>query len=101
MKHTSYPLAAVVLATLCSTMQLTYGQSEGNAKFSQLCDQFVKGSLALLPVAASQAGYHNHVDPKTGKSIALDAELDDVSSKAFDVQLQFYREWRERFQKVT
>ena len=49
-----------------------------NAKFAKMTDQFVKDSLALSPVNASQAGYHKHVDPKTGKTIELDAQLDDV-----------------------
>ncbi len=43
-----------------------------------MTDQFVKDSLALSPVNASQAGYHKHIDPKTGKTIDLDAQLDDV-----------------------
>src|SRR5690242_6060970 len=75
--------------------------SSGNAKFLSFCDQFVKESLALSSVSASQAGYHKHVDPKTKKTVELDAELDDVSAKAFDEQLRFYRQWRQRFEKET
>lgn len=75
--------------------------SSGNATFLSLCDQFVKESLALSPVGASQAGYHKHVDSKTKKTIELDAELDDVGKKAFEEQLRFYRDWRHRFQKET
>src|ERR1043166_5503986 len=48
-----------------------------NEKFSALEDQVVKDSLALSPVNASQAGYHKHVD-KSGNTIKLDAQLDDV-----------------------
>ncbi len=73
----------------------------GNAAFAQLTDQFVKESLALSPVNASYAGFHEYKDPKTGKVIELDAELDDVSAKAFAEQEAFYREWRTRFQKET
>src|SRR5258708_22900532 len=54
--------------------------ARGNAKFLVMADQFVKESLALSPVNASQAGYHQHVDAKTGKTIMLDAELDDAGA---------------------
>ncbi len=67
--------------------------------FSKLADQFIKQSLALSPVNASQAGYHQHTDERTGKVVQLDAELDDLSPAAFARQQQFYRSWRERFQK--
>ncbi|MGC2110442.1 MAG: DUF885 domain-containing protein [Candidatus Korobacteraceae bacterium] len=72
-----------------------------NQKFSQMTDQFVKESLALSPVNASQAGYHQHVDPKTGKTVDLDAQLDDVSPQGMAAQQNFYREWRQRFQTET
>ncbi len=72
-----------------------------NAKFAKMTDQFIKDSLALSPVNASQAGYHKYVDPKTGKTIELDAELDDVGPAGVEAQRKFYSEWRERFQKET
>jgi uncharacterized protein (DUF885 family) len=74
---------------------------QSNQKFSALEDQFVKESLALSPVNASQAGYHKHVDAKTGKTIILDAQLDDVSPQAMAAQVKFYRDWRKRFQTET
>src|SRR5450755_2493329 len=73
----------------------------GNAKFLAMADRFVKESLALSPVNASQAGYHKHVDAKTGKTIMLDAELDDVGDAGMAAQLAFYRDWRRRFQTET
>ena len=73
----------------------------GNVTFSQLTDQFVKESLALSPVNASYAGFHKYTDPKTGKVIELDAELDDVSAKGIAAQEAFYRAWRARLQKET
>lgn len=75
--------------------------ASGNPRFLALCDQFVKQVLALSPVSASQAGYHKHVDPKSKKTVELDAELDDISAKVYADQLRFYRQWRERFQKET
>jgi uncharacterized protein (DUF885 family) len=70
-------------------------------KFAELSDQFMKDSLALSPSGASQAGYHKHVDPKTGKTIELDALLDDMSLEAMAEQRAFYQRWRERFHNET
>ena len=72
-----------------------------NAKFAEMSDRFVKDSLALSPVSASQAGYHKHTDPATGKTIDLDAQLDDVGPQGFAAQEKFYSEWRTRFQTET
>ena len=81
--------------------QTSSGVPSGNVTFSQLTDQFVKESLALSPVNASYAGFHKYTDPKTGKVIELDAELDDVSAKGIAAQEAFYRAWRARLQKET
>jgi uncharacterized protein (DUF885 family) len=66
-----------------------------------MTDAFVKESLALSPVNASYAGFHRYKDPKTGKVIALDAELDDVSARQVAEVEAFYRAWRARFQKES
>ena len=42
-------------------------------KFAELSDRFMKESLALSPSNASAAGYHTHLDTKTGKTVELDA----------------------------
>jgi len=76
-------------------------EGSANAKFLAMADQFVKESLALSPVNASQAGYHKHLDAKTGKTIMLDAELDDVGAAGMAAQLEFYRDWRRKFQAET
>jgi uncharacterized protein (DUF885 family) len=70
-------------------------------KFAQLSDQFMRDSLALQPVSASSAGYHRHVDQKTGETIELDAQLDDMSLAAMARLRNFYAGWRERFQQQT
>jgi uncharacterized protein (DUF885 family) len=75
--------------------------SAASQKFAALSDQFMKDSLALSPMNASAAGYHAHVDAKTGKSIALDAELDDLSLASIAQQRAFYADWRARFRKET
>ncbi|HXN27077.1 MAG TPA: DUF885 domain-containing protein [Candidatus Acidoferrales bacterium] len=61
----------------------------------------MKDSLALSPSSASAAGYHTHRDAKTGKTIALDAVLDDLSLESIAQQRAFYADWRERFHKET
>jgi len=102
MKHVLRIFFFLSLTSLFITAQtMKQTNTEANAKFAQMCDQFVKDSLALSPVSASQAGYHKHKDPKTGKTIDLDAQLDDVSSQAMATQEKFYREWRKRFQTET
>jgi uncharacterized protein (DUF885 family) len=70
-------------------------------KFSDLSDQFMKESLVLSPSSASAAGYHSYVDPKTGKTIELDALLDDMSLKFLAEEREFYARWRDRFRKET
>jgi uncharacterized protein (DUF885 family) len=76
-------------------------EDSGSPKFAALSDRFMKDSLALSPTSASQAGYHVHVDPKTGNRIELDAQLDDLSLKAMDAQREFYSGWRRRFRTET
>src|SRR5450755_5116802 len=75
--------------------------SAASKKFAELSDQFMKDSLALSPSNASAAGYHNHLDKKTGKTVELDAMLDDLSLPFMDKQRDFYMQWRERFQRET
>jgi uncharacterized protein (DUF885 family) len=101
MKHLFGILFVFSLASLISTAQNMKPNTQPNAKFSQMSDEFVKDSLALSPVSASQAGYHKHTDPNTGKATDLDAQLDDVSAAGVTAQQTFYREWRKRFQTET
>jgi uncharacterized protein (DUF885 family) len=71
--------------------------ADANLKFAKLSEEFIHETLALSPSTASQVGYHQHVDPKTGKTVALDALLDDVSSAGMAEQRRVYASWRERF----
>ena len=83
-------------------MAQTSNPSAGaNAKFAKLSEEFIHETLALSPSSASQAGYHQHVDPKTGKTIALDALLDDLSPAGIEEQRRVYAHWRERFRAET
>jgi len=107
-------------ATVCAFMTLVPGTSQQSSqapaasasgldssatpaarKFAALSDQFIKDSLALSPVNASAAGYHQHVDSKTGQTLELDAMLDDLSLESMARQRDFYASWRERFRTET
>jgi uncharacterized protein (DUF885 family) len=81
--------------------QTSNSPKEANAKFAKLSEEFIHETLAISPSSASQAGYHVYVDPKTGKSIALDALLDDVSAAGTAEQRGLYARWRERFRSET
>ena len=93
--------ALLILATcLVITLSRAQGQ-QANVKFAQMSEAFIHETLALSPSGASQAGYHKHLDPKTGKTIALDSLLDDVSPAGFAEQRRVYTRWRERFRNDT
>jgi uncharacterized protein (DUF885 family) len=81
--------------------QTSNSPAPASAKFAKLSEDFIHDTLALSPSSASQAGYHRRVDPKTGKTIALDALLDDVSAAGMAEQRRVYAEWRERFRTET
>jgi uncharacterized protein (DUF885 family) len=85
-------------STFIAAQTVKQTESEAHTKFAQMTDQFVKDSLALSPVNATQAGYHKHKDLKTGETINLDAQLDDVGPQGVAAQRKFYRAWRHRFQ---
>jgi len=76
-------------------------QKNASAKFAELSDTFVKEALVLNPSSASQAGYHKHVETKSGKTIELDAVLDDMSAEGMQKQRDFYAAWHNRFAKET
>src|SRR5437667_11703738 len=57
--------------------------------FSRFPDHFMRASLALSPVNASQAGYHRHTDPVTKKTVDLDGQVDDLSTAHIERQRKF------------
>ena len=105
MKHLLRILLLLSLISTFSAAQSTNKMNQpnqANAKFAQMTDQFVKESLVLSPVSASQAGYHKHVDPKTGKTIdSRRRNSTMLVPQAIAAQEKFYREWRHRFQTET
>jgi uncharacterized protein (DUF885 family) len=58
--------------------------------FSKLTEEFVYGSLALSPVSATVAGYHEH------QGVRLDERLDDYSPIGIQEQRRFFSDFRDR-----
>jgi uncharacterized protein (DUF885 family) len=58
--------------------------------FSKLTEEFVYGSLALSPVSATVAGYHEH------QGVRLDEKLDDYSSIGIQEERRFFSGFRDR-----
>lgn len=103
------PVVALSISFICSiffsTPSLSLNQdspspkqADGDSqKFAEAAESFLKESLLLSPTTASQAGYHQHTDAKTGKVLELDAMLDDLSAKGIAQQKSFYESWQEKF----
>src|ERR1700749_4652363 len=96
-----FGVAACLVISSAFMAQTSNSAAGSNARFPKLCEEFIHETLALSPASASQAGYHQHVDPKTGKTVALDALLDDVSAAGVGEQRRVYAAWRERFRTET
>jgi uncharacterized protein (DUF885 family) len=96
-----HPAVACLVISCAAMAQTANNPAQTSAKFSQLSEEFIHETLALSPSSASQAGYHKHVDPKTGKTIALDALLDDVSPSGMAEQHRVYVAWQRRFHTET
>jgi len=62
---------------------------------SSLTDDFVHGSLALSPVGATSAGYHQH------NGVRLDEQIDDFSAAGIDQQHKFYSDFHNRLAVIA
>jgi uncharacterized protein (DUF885 family) len=62
--------------------------------FSKLTEEFVYRSLALSPVSATVAGYHEH------QGVRLDEKLDDFSLGGIQDQRRFFSGFRDRLALV-
>ncbi len=78
------------LLTGCCSFQAGCKMPGEQQDFSKLTEDFVYGSLALSPVSATIAGYHEH------HGIRLDEKLDDYSPAGIQEQRQFYSGFRDR-----
>jgi uncharacterized protein (DUF885 family) len=69
-------------------------QENQKTDFSKLTEDFVYGSLALSPTAATQAGYHEHLGVK------LDEKLDDFSPAGIQAAQTFYSDFKTRLAAI-
>src|ERR1700757_887268 len=92
-----YCMVIVIAGALSAPSSMLKQKPTVSPDFPAAAERFMHDSLALSPVNASQAGYHKHPDPQTGKLIELDAQLDDLSPHGADIQREFYRDWQSRF----
>ncbi len=84
-------IACCIAASTCllTSCKMSKQQPEKD-DLSKLTDDFVYGTLALSPVSATSAGYHEHAGVK------LDQKLDDYSPSGIQQQLQFYSGFHDR-----
>jgi uncharacterized protein (DUF885 family) len=80
-------LLGLVLCVFLTTSCKMPGEQQD---FSKVTEDFVYGSLALSPVSATSAGYHEH------HGVLLDERLDDLSGGGLQEQRQFYYGFRDR-----
>ncbi len=92
-----FRILACVLA--CSAGLAAQSKAYISSHFAKMSEGFIHETLALSPSNASQAGYHKHLDVKTGKTLELDAMLDDISPEGMAKARTVYSQWRERFHK--
>ena len=83
--------AVVIMANVGLTSCRMPGEKQD---FTKLTDDFVYGSLALSPVSATSAGYHQH------RGESLDERLDDFSRAGISEQRTFCRDIRDRLQSI-
>jgi uncharacterized protein (DUF885 family) len=88
---------ALVLAATSLVCMTSCKQPEAPAPkpdLTSLTDDFVYGSLALSPVSATSAGYHQH------KGVNLDEQIDDFSAAGIDQQHKFYSDFHNRLAAI-
>jgi uncharacterized protein (DUF885 family) len=80
------PVAVFLLCVSCSAPP----PKTAMPGLEKLTEDFVYGSLALSPVAATGTGYHEH------NGVPLDEALDDFSASGIEAQRQFFNGMQNR-----
>ena len=94
-KTTSIVLAATLAVLLagCATetppAEVMRGLAEG----------FIYDALALSPINATAAGYHEHTAGAEGATVRLDEMLDDYSAEGVAQRVAYYRDFGERLHR--
>jgi len=92
-----FSLKVISLAVLTSILFMAgchVAQEKPKLDFSKLTEDFVYGSLALSPVSATQAGYHEH------QGVRLDEKLDDYSPAGIEEARKFYSGFHDRLAAI-
>src|ERR1700738_3956496 len=87
-------ISVLVLASVFSFAGFKMNQQVQKPDFSTLTEDFVYGSLALSPVSATQAGYHEH------QGIRLDEKLDDFSPSGIEAARKFNTGFKDRLAAI-
>ena len=90
MRRISLPAILILGAALVGCRY----QKDSSEGFAQVTEEFVFSSLALSPVGATEAGYHQH------QGVPLDELLDDYSAPALDNQRKFYHTFHDRLAAI-
>ena len=90
MRRTLSALPVVLVSFLVSSCSKPVEKPD----LSKLTEDFVYGSLALSPVSATSAGYHEH------NGVHLDGKLDDFSPAGIAGQHKFYSDFRDQLAKI-
>jgi uncharacterized protein (DUF885 family) len=98
-KNTVISVFLLLLSIGVQAKNVTNAGNTSSADFEKAAEQFMKASLVISPVNASQAGFHAYTDPKTGRKVELDALLDDLGPSGIAEQKKFYSDWQQRFRK--
>ncbi len=94
MWQTRKTISVAVIASVFSMAGCKMNQEKQKPDFSKLTEDFVYGSLALSPVSATQAGYHEH------QGVRLDEKLDDFSPSGVDATRKFDAEFKDRLAAI-
>src|SRR5262249_20410158 len=88
------PVLMKLMSTLAVILTLTACADRARSpSFDSVAEEFVYGTLALSPVSATQAGYHQR------KGASLDEALDDFSAEGIASQRRFYGDFQARLEK--
>ena len=88
------PISVAAITSIFLLAGCKMPQEKQKPDFSKLTEDFVYGSLALSPVSATQAGYHEH------QGVRLDEKLDDFSSSGVETGRKFYTGFHERLATI-
>jgi uncharacterized protein (DUF885 family) len=89
MKRRFAPVVLLISFAACAAPQVATTRTP-MAAFDKLAEETLYGSLALSPVGATQAGYHQH------NGVELDAQIDDFSAAGLEAQGRFWEDVKKR-----